>query len=48
MSISDRILVMYEGAVTNEVDPLTTTREAIGLMMAGVSSLPKPEAPIPG
>jgi simple sugar transport system ATP-binding protein len=42
MSISDRILVMYEGAVTNEVDPRTTTREGIGLMMAGVSGLPKP------
>ena len=48
MSISDRILVMYEGAVTNEVDPRTTTREGIGLMMAGVSGLPKPLAPIPG
>jgi ABC-type uncharacterized transport system ATPase subunit len=47
MSISDRILVMYEGTVTNEVDPRETTREAIGLMMAGVSSLVKPEAPIP-
>jgi ABC-type uncharacterized transport system ATPase subunit len=33
---------MYEGAVTNEVDPRTTTREGIGLMMAGVSGLPKP------
>jgi simple sugar transport system ATP-binding protein len=48
MSISDRILVMYEGAVTNEVDPRTTTRESIGLMMAGVSGPPKPSAPIPG
>ena len=27
---------MYEGAIIGEVDPRTTTREAIGLMMAGV------------
>ncbi len=37
MSISHRTLVMYEGALIGEVDPRTTTREAIGLMMAGVS-----------
>jgi ABC-type uncharacterized transport system ATPase subunit len=35
MAISDRILVIYEGAVISEVDPQTTGREAIGLMMAG-------------
>ncbi len=35
MAISDRILVIYEGAVISEVDPRTTSREAIGLMMAG-------------
>ena len=38
MSISDRILVIYEGAVIDEADRRKTTREAIGLMMAGVSS----------
>ncbi len=35
MSISDRILVMYEGRIVGEVDPRTTSREAIGLLMAG-------------
>ncbi len=38
ISLSDRILVMYEGAVIGEAGPQTTTREAIGLMMAGVSA----------
>jgi simple sugar transport system ATP-binding protein len=36
MTISDRILVIYEGAIISEADPRTTSREAIGLMMAGV------------
>jgi general nucleoside transport system ATP-binding protein len=36
VTISDRILVIYEGTVISEVDPRTTSREAIGLMMAGV------------
>jgi simple sugar transport system ATP-binding protein len=40
MAISDRTLVMFEGAVIGEVDPRTTTREAIGLMMAGVPTRP--------
>lgn len=40
MAISDRILVIYEGAIISEVDPRTTGREAIGLMMAGVSAAP--------
>ena len=35
LSISDRILVMYEGAVVAEADPRHSTREALGLMMAG-------------
>jgi len=38
ISISDRILVMYEGTIIGEVGPRTTTREAIGLMMAGVAA----------
>jgi general nucleoside transport system ATP-binding protein len=37
MSISDRLLVIYEGAIIDETDPRTTSRETIGLMMAGVS-----------
>jgi ABC-type uncharacterized transport system ATPase subunit len=44
MSISDRILVMYEGSIIGEADPRTTTREAIGLMMAGVASDPGTES----
>jgi len=38
MSISDRILVMYEGRIIGTADPRTSTREAIGFMMAGVSA----------
>ncbi len=37
MAISDRILVMYEGRIIGSADPSTSTREAIGLMMAGVA-----------
>jgi ABC-type uncharacterized transport system ATPase subunit len=44
MSISDRILVMYEGSIIGEADPRTTAREAIGLMMAGVASDPGTES----
>ena len=35
MSLSDRILVMYEGEIVGELDPRETTREEIGLYMAG-------------
>ena len=35
LSLSDRILVMYEGAIIAEAAPRTSTREALGLMMAG-------------
>ncbi|HYB49425.1 MAG TPA: ABC transporter ATP-binding protein [Streptosporangiaceae bacterium] len=38
MTISDRIVVIYEGTIIREVDPRTTSREAIGLMMAGVAA----------
>ncbi|MGZ4395804.1 MAG: ABC transporter ATP-binding protein [Gaiellaceae bacterium] len=38
LSLSDRILVMYEGEIINEVIPRESTREALGLMMAGVRS----------
>jgi general nucleoside transport system ATP-binding protein len=38
MTISDRILVIYEGAIISEVDPRTTSREAVGLLMAGVAA----------
>jgi len=36
--LSDRIAVMYEGRIMGIVDPATTTREQVGLMMAGVSA----------
>jgi general nucleoside transport system ATP-binding protein len=35
MTISDRILVMYEGEIVGEFDPLKTTVEEIGLYMSG-------------
>ncbi|WP_334292725.1 ABC transporter ATP-binding protein [Butyrivibrio proteoclasticus] len=35
MSISDRILVMYEGEIVGEFDPKKTTPEELGLYMAG-------------
>ena len=35
LSISDRVLVMYEGEIIAEADPRTSTREALGLMMGG-------------
>jgi len=34
-SLSDRILVMYEGKIMGEVRPEETTVEEVGLMMAG-------------
>ena len=35
MSLSDRILVMYEGEIVGELDPQTTTVEEMGLYMSG-------------
>ncbi|MFZ9197621.1 MAG: ABC transporter ATP-binding protein [Bacilli bacterium] len=35
MKLSDRILVMYEGQIVAELNPKTTTKETIGLYMAG-------------
>ena len=35
MSLSDRILVIYEGEIVGEMDPKTTTAEEMGLYMAG-------------
>jgi len=40
MAISDRILVMFEGAIIGEAAAGSATREAIGLMMAGVRASP--------
>ena len=35
MSLSDRILVLYDGQIVGELDPKTTTAEELGLYMAG-------------
>ena len=35
MTVSDRILVMYEGRIVGQLDPKKTTVEELGLYMAG-------------
>jgi general nucleoside transport system ATP-binding protein len=35
LSLSDRIIVMYDGRIVGEVDPKTVSEEEIGLMMTG-------------
>ena len=35
MSLSDRILVMYEGEIVGELDPKTTNVNELGLYMSG-------------
>ena len=35
LSVSDRILVMYEGEIVGELNPKETTPEELGLYMAG-------------
>ena len=39
MSVSDRILVMYEGEIVGELDPKKTTVEELGLYMAGAKRM---------
>ena len=41
MSLSDRILVMYEGEIVGELDPKTTTVQELGLYMAGAKCMSK-------
>ena len=36
LTLADRVVVMYEGAIAGEVDAATATPEEIGLLMAGV------------
>jgi ABC-type uncharacterized transport system ATPase subunit len=38
LSLADRVLVMYEGRIISEAIPRESTREALGLMMAGVET----------
>ena len=35
MSLSDRILVMFEGEIVGELDPKQTNVQELGLYMAG-------------
>lgn len=37
-ALADRIAVLYEGQIVGEVDPQTTDRKTIGLLMAGSTS----------
>ena len=37
-NLSDRVIVIYEGAIIGEVDPADANYEEIGLLMAGVSN----------
>ena len=37
MSLSDRVIVLYKGEVTGEVDPTMTDMMQIGLLMAGIT-----------
>jgi len=41
MSLSDRILVMYEGEIVGELDPKATTVQELGLYMAGAKRMNK-------
>ncbi len=43
MSLSDRILVMYEGEIVAELDPKQTTVQELGLYMAGAKRMEKKE-----
>jgi len=38
LSLADRVLVVYEGEIIREVEPRASTREVLGLLMAGVRS----------
>jgi simple sugar transport system ATP-binding protein len=45
MSLSDRILVMYEGEIVGELDPKQTTVQELGLYMAGAKRMAKEGEP---
>ena len=46
MSLSDRILVMYEGEIVGELDPKKTSVEELGLYMAGAKRMTREEAAV--
>jgi simple sugar transport system ATP-binding protein len=35
MTVSDRILVMYEGEIVGQADPAVVTQQELGLYMSG-------------
>lgn len=37
LAVADRVVVLFRGKVIASVDPQTTTRDALGLMIAGVT-----------
>ena len=39
-ALSDRLLVLHEGRIAGEVDPLTATSQEIGLLMTGGGQTP--------
>ena len=41
MSLSDRILVLYEGEIVGELDPKKTNVQELGLYMAGAKKTEK-------
>ena len=43
MSLSDRILVMYEGEIVGELDPKKTDLQELGLYMSGAKRHGKEE-----
>lgn len=47
MTICDRVLVMYEGTIIGSADPRSSSREQIGMMMAGVKAPGAGEAVAP-
>ncbi len=53
LSLSDRVIVIYEGRIVGEVDPRSVSEEEIGLMMTGGrlgsrEEDPGPRSPAPG
>ena len=47
LALSDRLVVIYEGAVAAELDPRTATPEQLGLLMAGVGGMTLIDSPPP-
>ena len=45
LTLSDRIAVMYEGAIVGEVEARTATVDEIGLLMAGIRNSTAPADP---